>query len=119
MLTPVPRRPLPRWVVDVPLAHRGLWSPDGPPENSLAAFAAARDAGVGVELDVHVTADGTPVVVHDTDLERTAGARLDVRTAALAEVREHHLDDGTPVPTLAEVLDELGPGDGRGEEPPA
>ena len=55
MLTPVPRRPLPGWVTDVPLAHRGLWSDDGPPENSLAAFAAARDAGVGVELDVHLT----------------------------------------------------------------
>lgn len=108
MLTPVPRRPLPRWLVEVPLAHRGLWSPDGPPENSLAAFAAARDAGVGVELDVHVTADGVPVVVHDADLERVAGAHLDVRTAALDAVREHRLHDGTPVPTLAEVLDELG-----------
>ena len=108
MPTPVPRRPLPRWLTDVPLAHRGLWSPDGPPENSLAAFAAARDAGIGVELDVHVTADGVPVVVHDADLERVAGARLDVRAAPLAEVREHALGDGTPVPTLVEVLDELG-----------
>lgn len=108
MLTPTPRRPLPRWLTEVPLAHRGLWAPDGPPENSLAAFAAARDAGVGVELDVHVTADGTPVVVHDPDLERVTGTRLDVRTAALDELREHRLGDGTRVPTLAEVLDELG-----------
>lgn len=95
-------------MTDVPLAHRGLWSPDGPPENSLAAFAAARDAGLGVELDVHVTADRVPVVVHDADLLRTAGVTLDVRRASLAEVREHRLDDDTPVPTLAEVLDELG-----------
>lgn len=108
MLTPVPRRPLPRWLVDVPLAHRGLWAPDGPPENSLAAFAAARDAGVGVELDVHVTADGVPIVVHDADLERVAGVALDVRTATLDEVRGHPLRDGTPVPTLAEVLAALG-----------
>jgi len=108
VLTPVPPRPLPRWLTDVPLAHRGLWSPEGPPENSLAAFAAARDAGVGVELDVHVTADGVPVVVHDADLERVTGTSLDVRAATLAEVREHHLHDGGPVPTLAEVLGVLG-----------
>lgn len=108
MLTPVPRRPLPRWVTDVPLAHRGLWVADGPPENSLAAFAAARDAGLGVELDVHVTVDGVPVVVHDADLERVAGVRLDVRRSSLAELREHPLRDGSPVPTLVEVLDVLG-----------
>ena len=108
MLTPVPRRPLPRWVVDVPLAHRGLWTDDGPPENSLAALAAARDAGVGVELDVHVTADGVPVVVHDADLERVAGVRLPVREATLDELREHPLRDGSRVPTLVEALDVLG-----------
>lgn len=108
MLTPVPRRSLPRWVTEVPLAHRGLWRPDGPPENSLAAFAAARDAGVGAELDVHVTVDGVPVVVHDHDLERVTGTPLDVRAAALDEVREHRLADGTTVPTLVEVLDVLG-----------
>ena len=108
MLAPVPRRPLPRWVVDVPLAHRGLWTDDGPPENSLAAFAAARDAGVGVELDVHVTADGVPVVVHDVDLERVTGARLVVGTATLDELREPRLRDGSPVPTLAEVFDVVG-----------
>ena len=108
MLAPVPRRPLPAWVVDVPLAHRGLWTDDGPPENSLAAFAAARDAGVGAELDVHVTADGVPVVVHDADLERVAGVRLAVRTATVGQLQEPRLRDGSPVPTLAEVLDVLG-----------
>lgn len=108
MLTPVPPRPLPHWVTDVPLAHRGLWSGDGLPENSLAAFAAARDAGVGVELDVHVTADGVPVVVHDHDLERVAGVRHDVRRGTVDQLREHALRDGTCVPTLVEVLDVLG-----------
>jgi glycerophosphoryl diester phosphodiesterase len=103
----VPRRDLPRWVVDVPLAHRGLWSADVP-ENSLAAFAAARDAGVGAELDVHVTADGVPVVVHDVNLLRAAGVALDVRRQPLAAVREHALSDGSPVPTLVEVLEVLG-----------
>ena len=43
------------------------------PENSLASFAAACEAGYGIELDLQLTADGQVVVVHDADLERVAG----------------------------------------------
>lgn len=106
-MTHPPRRELPSWVAEVPLAHRGLWD-EQRPENSLAAFAAARDAGCGVELDVHLTLDGVPVVLHDHDLARTAGAPIAVQTITRDELREHTLADGSPVPTLAEALDELG-----------
>ena len=51
-------------------AHRGLWSADGPPENSLEAFRRARTAGLGVEFDVRPARDGTPVVFHDDTLDR-------------------------------------------------
>lgn len=51
-------------------AHRGLWSPKGPPENSLEAFRLARTAGLGIEFDVRPSRDGTPVVFHDDTLER-------------------------------------------------
>lgn len=43
------------------------------PENSLAAFAAAAEAGYGIELDLQLTRDGRVVVVHDADLLRVAG----------------------------------------------
>ncbi|WEV64622.1 glycerophosphodiester phosphodiesterase family protein [Bifidobacterium sp. ESL0732] len=43
------------------------------PENSLAAFAAACEAGYGIELDLQLTADNRVVVVHDPDLLRVAG----------------------------------------------
>ncbi|KFI65294.1 glycerophosphodiester phosphodiesterase family protein [Bifidobacterium cuniculi] len=43
------------------------------PENSLPAFAAAAEAGFGIELDVQSTADGQIVVIHDADLMRVAG----------------------------------------------
>lgn len=43
------------------------------PENSLAVFAAACEAGYGIELDLQMTADGEIVVVHDGDLMRVAG----------------------------------------------
>lgn len=43
------------------------------PENSMAAFAAACEAGYGIELDIQLTADGKVVVLHDADLLRVAG----------------------------------------------
>ncbi|WEV65247.1 MULTISPECIES: glycerophosphodiester phosphodiesterase family protein [unclassified Bifidobacterium] len=43
------------------------------PENSLAAFAAACEAGYGIELDLQLTADDRVVVAHDPDLLRVAG----------------------------------------------
>ena len=55
-----------------PVAHRGLWRPDGAPENSLAAFQAAAAAGYGIELDVQLSADGEAMVFHDGKLEVAA-----------------------------------------------
>lgn len=97
-----------QWLAEVPLAHRGLHD-DVVPENSLAAFAAARDVGVGVELDVRLSADGVPVVVHDETLVRVAGrsdAVAGLTAAELAEVRLAGTEDG--VPSLATVLDVMG-----------
>lgn len=55
----------------------GYGTPDtrGPiaPENSLASFAAAAEAGFGMELDIQLTLDGQVVVLHDPDLMRVAG----------------------------------------------
>jgi glycerophosphoryl diester phosphodiesterase len=87
------------------IAHRGLWSPDGPPENSLGAFQAACAAGYGIELDVQLCADGEAVVFHDDDLERMTGVsgRVSDRTAAdLAALRLKGTDER--IPTLAETL---------------
>jgi glycerophosphoryl diester phosphodiesterase len=87
------------------VAHRGLWSPDGPPENSLGAFQAACAAGYGIELDVQLSADGEAMVFHDEALTRMTGAegRLADRTAAeLAELRLKDTEER--IPTLAETL---------------
>ena len=60
------------------VAHRG--APTERPENTLAAFEAAVDAGAAaVEFDVRITADGSPVVIHDATLDRTTG---DIRRVA-------------------------------------
>lgn len=92
-----------------PAAHRGLWSPDGAPENSLAAFQAACAGGYGIELDVQITADGEAVVFHDYRLERLTGVEGRLSDRSLADLRELRLS-GTDetIPTLAEVLVEVG-----------
>jgi glycerophosphoryl diester phosphodiesterase len=92
-----------------PIAHRGLWSPAGPPENSLAAFQAACAAGYGIELDVQLSADGEAMVFHDDKLERMTGAagRLHDRSAAeLSELRLAGTDE--KIPTLLETLAVVG-----------
>jgi len=95
-------------------AHRGgaaLW-----PENSLLAFRQALALGVdALEFDLHMTADGEVIVLHDPTLDRTSTARgpvRDLRLAALASVRLLTRDGAVTdehVPTFAEVLDLVAP----------
>ncbi|HEY3796947.1 MAG TPA: glycerophosphodiester phosphodiesterase family protein [Caulobacteraceae bacterium] len=87
------------------VAHRGLWSPEGAPENSLAAFEAACEAGYGIELDVQLTSDGEAVVFHDATLERMTGqvGKIADHTAAdLCAMRLKDTDE--TIPTLLETL---------------
>ena len=92
-----------------PVAHRGLWTPDGAPENSLAAFQAACAHGYGIELDVQLTADGEAVVFHDDRLERMTGREGRLRDHTAAELGALALK-GTDetIPTLADTLTLIG-----------
>ena len=85
-------------------AHRGLHG-GGVPENSMAAFRAALEAGYGVELDIHLTADGDLAVIHDSTLARTAGADRRVADLTMAQLREYTLE-GTrqTIPAFRDVL---------------
>lgn len=88
-----------------PFAHRGLWSPDGPPENSLAAFDAACVAGYGMELDVRLSADGEAVVFHDESLDRMTDRHGSVRRFRTAELVVTALRGSSErIPTLAQAL---------------
>jgi glycerophosphoryl diester phosphodiesterase len=84
-------------------AHRGVSV--NHPENTLRAFRHALAIGVdGIELDVHATADGTPVVIHDRDIERTTDGVGYVDEMLLARLTAFDAGDGERVPTLAAVL---------------
>ena len=91
------------------VAHRGLWSPTGAPENSLAAFQAACAHDYGIELDVQLSADGEAVVFHDPTLERMTGETgrvSDHHTADLVKLKLKGTDE--TIPTLAEALAVVG-----------
>lgn len=95
-------------------AHRGASS--CAPENTMAAFSSAVELGAdGLELDIHLSQDGVPVVIHDESLERTTDGCGLVAGATLSQLRQ--LDAGgwfsseyagEPLPTLEEVLDVFG-----------
>lgn len=88
-------------------AHRGLHDAKaGIPENSMAAFARAVEAGYGIEFDVQLTSDRIPVVFHDETLERMCGVPGNVRDYSYAELAQIPLM-GTDqcIPLLADVLD--------------
>ena len=86
-------------------AHRGLHS-EGVPENSMAAFKAAKDGGYGVELDVHLLADGNLAVIHDSVLERVTGQPGKIEELTTEQLPNYRLcgTDET-IPQFRQVLD--------------
>jgi glycerophosphoryl diester phosphodiesterase len=93
------------------IAHRGA-SADAP-ENTIAAFELALEQGAdGIELDVHLSADEHPVVIHDFTLERTTDGAGPVSGHRVRELKR--LDAGgwrdrrfrgQRIQTLQEVLE--------------
>lgn len=73
-------------------AHRGFHDNHSEaPENSMAAFRKAVDAGYGIELDVQLTKDRIPVVFHDETLKRVCGIDGNVRDYAYEELQKFSL----------------------------
>ncbi len=101
------------------IAHRGA-SLEAP-ENTLPAFQRAADIGVDAfELDLHLSADGVPVVIHDPTLGRTTDRDDQVASCTVAELQaadagakwvgpngSSWAGRGVVVPTLAEILEQF------------
>ncbi|MGN0506235.1 MAG: glycerophosphodiester phosphodiesterase family protein [Lachnospiraceae bacterium] len=87
-------------------AHRGLHDNEGAaPENSMAAFRKAVDAGYGIELDVQLTKDRLPVVFHDETLKRVCGAEGNVRDYTYNELQQFTLCKSEErIPLFEDVL---------------
>jgi glycerophosphoryl diester phosphodiesterase len=86
------------------VAHRGASAVE--PENTLAAFARAIELGADMsELDVHLSADGHVVVMHNATVEATTDGRGALRDLTLAEIKRLDAGRGERVPTLQEAVD--------------
>lgn len=74
------------------------------PENSMAAFQAAINCGADfLELDVRLTKDGVPIVIHDESIDRTTSASGLVKDLTYSKIRK-----AGPIPSLLEVLTSYG-----------
>lgn len=93
------------------VAHRGASATE--PDNTLAAFEAAIAAGAdAIELDVRLTSDGVPVVLHDADFSGSTDGSGLVHESSLAEIKRLDASAGRggghEIPTLAEALEVVG-----------
>ena len=92
-------------------AHRGV-SKHYPENTGVAFYAASKLPIAGIELDVHVTADGELVVIHDETIDRTSNGTGYVKNYTLQQLRAYDYGSwfseefaGGNIPTLGEVLE--------------
>jgi glycerophosphoryl diester phosphodiesterase len=88
-------------------AHRGLHCGSQFPENSFIAFAAALEAGAGIECDLRLTRDNIIIVFHDADAWRMCASAMKIGESTLAELRRLRVGEH-PIPTLESLLGLVG-----------
>ncbi|MCU7495245.1 MAG: glycerophosphodiester phosphodiesterase [Ignavibacteria bacterium] len=93
------------WLLNTPIAHRGLHDNITVPENSLEAFRRSVDAGYPVELDVRLLRDGYICVFHDLYLSRMTGEKGSVLKKTSREIKNIMLlGTDQHIPLFSEVL---------------
>lgn len=96
--------PVKSWLTEYRYAHRGLHG-GSVPENSMPAFELAAEKGYGIELDVHLSRDGLPVVFHDDNLERMTGVDKPVSDLTSIELANLSLAGSSEgIPLFSDVL---------------
>ena len=86
------------------IGHRGAKGYE--PENTFVSFQKALDMQVdGIELDVHLSADGEIIVIHDETIDRTTNGKGFVNALSLRELNALRIDGKYEIPTLKEVFD--------------
>jgi len=86
------------------IAHRGASAYE--PENTLRSFELALAMGATmIEVDIHLSADGHPVVIHDTELSRTTDGQGRVSDLMLSDLRRLDAGKNEQIPTLTETIE--------------
>ncbi len=90
-------------------AHRGDWQ--WAPENSFSGFKNCIEAGVDIlEIDVRLSSDGVPMIIHDSSLDRTTTGKGKVKDWSMDSLKTLYLKDASGtvtqerIPTLEEVM---------------
>ena len=99
----------PSWLIERPIAHRGLHDgASGVIENTLRAAEAAIAGGFAIECDIQLSADGEAIVFHDESLDRLTGASGPVSALSSAEIARVEIKGaGEPPPTFGAFLDRV------------
>lgn len=86
------------------IAHRGFSGYF--PENTLLAFNKAVDIKAhGIELDVQLTKDNIPVIIHDEEVNRTTNSTGFVKDFTYKEIRNLNAGENEKIPSLEEFLE--------------
>ena len=93
------------WLINRPIAHRGLWGKEIV-ENSISAYKNAVRHGYPIEIDLYQTKDGKIVSFHDENLMRMTEKNAYVYEKTLSELQELSLyGTSEKIPTFEQVLD--------------
>lgn len=91
-----------------PIAHRGLHNAERI-ENTAPAFLAAVDKGYGIECDLQSAADGTPMVFHDSKLDRLVEGSGPIAMQTPEQLaRLRYKRQNIPILTFAQLLELVG-----------
>jgi glycerophosphoryl diester phosphodiesterase len=98
---------VPCWLVERPIAHRGLHDEaEGVIENTLRAAEAAIAGGFAIECDIQSSVDGEAIVFHDETLDRLTDASGPLSSKSAAEIAEIRIKgSGEPPPTFTALLE--------------
>lgn len=94
------------WIINKPIAHRGLHNLNGTPENSISAFEKAIELNIPIELDLKLTKDEKLIVFHDENFERMNGYKADVNVTSWDDIKELKLrGTNEKIPLFKDVLE--------------
>ena len=86
------------WII----GHRGAQAEE--PENTLRSVRKGCECADFVEVDIRLSHEGVPVIIHDAKLDRTTSGTGRVNDHTLKELRNLDAGEGEMIPTLAEIL---------------
>ena len=97
------------WLLNLPVAHRGLWGEKDfgfVAENSLPAYRAAANRGIPIETDLYISSDGVLYCFHDDTLDRTTNGSGFIYDKSSKELNSLILKgtENERIPELKELL---------------